>query len=58
MSFQFRAKAYNAFNHAQFSAEDTTARFDAAGKQINTLLSSFTAARSPRIMQFALRFYF
>ena len=58
MRFQFRAEAYNAFNHSQFSAEDTTARFDAAGKQINALLSSFTAARSPRIMQFALRFYF
>ena len=58
MRFQFRAEAYNAFNHTQFSAEDTTARFDATGKQTNTLLSSFTAARSARIMQLALRFYF
>ena len=58
MRFQFRAEAYNAFNHTQFNALDTTARFDAQGKQINALLSSFTGARSARIMQFALRFYF
>jgi len=58
MRFQLRGEAYNAFNHTQFSAEDTTARFDANGKQINTLLSSYTAARSARIMQIALRFYF
>ena len=58
MRFQFRAEAYNAFNHAQFSAMDTSARFDANGKQTNAGLSSFTAARAPRIMQFALRFYF
>ncbi len=58
MRFQFRAEAYNAFNHTQFSAEDTTARFDAKGVQTNTLLSSFTAARTARIMQLALRFYF
>jgi hypothetical protein len=58
MRFQFRAEAYNAFNHTQFSTIDTTARFDATGKQINSLLSSFTGARSARIMQFALRFYF
>jgi hypothetical protein len=58
MRFQFRAEAYNAFNHAQFSSMDTGARFDAAGKQINASLSQFTGARSPRIMQFALRFYF
>ena len=58
MRFQFRAEAYNAFNHTQFSSIDTTARFDATGKQINSLLSSFTGARSARIMQFAIRFYF
>lgn len=58
MRFQFRAEAYNAFNHSQFSAMDTTAKFDAAGNQTNTGLSSFTSARTPRILQFALRFYF
>jgi hypothetical protein len=44
------------FNHSQFSSMDTTARFDATLKQTNTGLCSFTSARSPRIMQFALRF--
>jgi hypothetical protein len=58
MRFQFRAEAYNAFNHAQFSSMDTGARFDANNRQINTALSQFTGARTPRIMQFALRFYF
>jgi hypothetical protein len=49
---------YNAFNHTQFSALDTAARFDAQGRQVNTQFGQFTAARSPRIMQFALRFNF
>jgi outer membrane receptor protein involved in Fe transport len=56
---QFRAEAYNAFNHTQFSAFDSTARFDpATGAQANTRLGEFTAARGPRIMQMALRFMF
>jgi hypothetical protein len=58
MRFQFRAEAYNAFNHAQFTSMDTGARFDNTNKQINTALSQFTGARTPRVMQFALRFYF
>jgi len=55
---QFRWELYNAFNHTQFSAVDTAARFDAQGSQVNTRLGEFTAARGPRIMQFALRMYF
>jgi hypothetical protein len=58
MRLQFRAEAYNAFNHTQFSALDTTARFDAQGTQVNTRMGEFTAARQPRIMQFALRLSF
>lgn len=54
-NLQFRAEAYNAFNHTQFSAYDATARFDAAGRQINTRFGEFTTARSPRIIQLALR---
>lgn len=52
---QFRAEAYNAFNHTQFSGVNTTARFDAQGNQVNALLGEYTAARAPRIVQFALR---
>jgi hypothetical protein len=52
---QFRAEFYNAFNHAQFSTFDTTARFDATGAQVNGQLGQFTAARNPRFVQLALK---
>jgi len=55
---QFRWEMYNAFNHTQFSAVNTAARFNAQGQQINTLLGQVTAARDPRIMQGSLRFTF
>ena len=52
---QFRAEAYNVFNHTQFSAVNTDPRFDAQGNQVNLAFGQITAARDPRIMQFALR---
>ena len=56
---QFRCEMSNAFNHTQFSAFDTTARFDpATGAQTNTRFGEFTTARNPRIVQMALRFSF
>lgn len=55
LNLQFRAELYNAFNHTQFSAYDTAARFDATGAQINTRLGEFTSARRARVMQFALK---
>ena len=55
---QFRWEVYNAFNHTQFSGLDTTARFDLQSNQTNARFGEFTSARSPRVMQFALRFYF
>ena len=55
---QFKWELYNAFNHTQFSALDTTARFDPAGQQVNARLGEFTATYRPRQMQFALRLYF
>jgi hypothetical protein len=58
MRVQFRAVLYNAFNHTQFSALDTTASFDAQGRQVNTRFGEFTAARNARIIQMAPRFYF
>jgi hypothetical protein len=58
LRFQFRAGAYNAFNHTQFSTWNTAARFDAKGSQINAQFGQDTAARNPRIMQFALRLLF
>jgi hypothetical protein len=56
--FQFRAEAYNAFNHPQFSGVNTAARFDSTGKQVNTLFGQITSARDARIMQLGVRFYF
>jgi len=55
---QFRAEFYNTFNHTQFSAYDSTARFDAAGRQVNARFGEFTTARTPRIVQLALRLNF
>jgi len=58
LRLQFRWELYNAFNHTQFSALNTAARFDPQGNQVNAQLSEFTAARSPRVMQMALRVSF
>jgi hypothetical protein len=55
---QFRAEAYNVFNHTQFSAVNTEPRFDAQGNQVNLSFGQVTAARDPRILQFALRVSF
>jgi hypothetical protein len=37
---------------------DAAARWDAQGNQVNARFGEFTAARSPRQMQFAARFFF
>jgi hypothetical protein len=58
LRLQFRCEIYNAFNHTQFQNLDTTARFDAQGRQVNARLGEFTSARPARIMQFALRLSF
>jgi hypothetical protein len=55
---QFRWEAYNVFNHTQYSGIDTTARFNAAGQQINTTFGQVTSTRPPRQMQGSLRFQF
>jgi hypothetical protein len=55
---QFRAEMYNAFNHTQFNAVDTTARFDNAGNQVNGQFGQYIGAADPRQIQLALRFYF
>jgi hypothetical protein len=55
---QFRAEAYNAFNHTQFSGVNTTASFDPAGNQVSTTFGQFTSTRTPRQIQFALSLKF
>jgi hypothetical protein len=56
--FQFRAEAYNTFNHTQFSGVNTTITFNAAGVNTNAAAGQITSARDPRIMQLALRMFF
>ncbi len=58
ISLQFRAEAYNVFNHTQFNLVNTIPKFDATGKQVSLDFGRVTTARDPRIMQFALRFMF
>jgi hypothetical protein len=58
LRIQYRFEMYNAFNHTQFAGWDTTARFDAAGNQVNARLGEATSARSPRQIQMGLKILF
>jgi hypothetical protein len=55
---QFRFEAYNALNHTQFSAEDTAARFDTQGNNVNGRFGQYTAARDARRVQLGLKYLF
>ena len=55
---QFRWEMYNVFNQVNWSAINTNAQFNPAGQQVNASFGQATAARSPRIMQGAIRFTF
>lgn len=55
---QFRWEMYNVFNQVNWSAINTNAQFNPEGQQVNANFGKATAARSPRIMQGALRFTF
>jgi hypothetical protein len=55
---QFRWETFNTFNHTQFTNQNSTARFDATGKQIDTTFGQYTAAANPRVMQMSLRVVF
>jgi len=65
VNLQFRAEAYNVFNHTQFSDVDTTPKWDfgVPGQlgqpvEVNASFGKVIAWRDPRIMQFALRVMF
>jgi hypothetical protein len=58
LNFQFRAEAYNAFNHSQFDGVDTTVQFNAQGVNTRASFGQINSSRDPRIMQFALRLSF
>jgi hypothetical protein len=57
-TLDLRLEAFNVFNHTQFSNIDTTARFDATGKQINALFLTPTTARRPRGMNLGVQVNF
>jgi hypothetical protein len=67
MKLTFRAEAYNAFNHTNFTGVDTTARFYYASNamgtapepgQYNSAFGAYNKAANPRILQLALRLSF
>ena len=55
---QFRWEIYNLFNQVNWSAINTDARFNPQGQLVNAAFGQATAARSPRVMQGAVRFSF
>lgn len=57
-SLRLRVEAYNLFNHTQFTAINSQARFDGAGAQINPQFGQAIAARQPRILQLGATLYF
>ncbi|PYR96678.1 MAG: hypothetical protein DMG16_27145 [Acidobacteria bacterium] len=57
-SMRLRVEAYNVFNHTQFNAINTAARFDGAGNQINPQFGQAIGARQPRVLQLGASIYF
>jgi hypothetical protein len=57
MSFEFRAEAFNIFNHTQWSTIDNSACYGASNCSTSTFLTA-TAAHNPRILQLAAKFVF
>jgi len=55
---QFRWEFYNILNHTQFSGINTSATFDATGKQTNPSFGQASGSRAARVMQCSLRFRF
>ena len=43
---------------AQFAGYDSTALFDATGKQVSPTFGAYNSSRTPRIIAFTLRFQF
>jgi hypothetical protein len=57
-SLQLRWEVYNVFNHTNFRDIDAGLVFDATGKQTNTRFGAPILARTPRVMQAAIKFTF
>ena len=55
---QLRFEFYNFFNHPSFQGVDTTARFDAAGRQVSGTFGQYTSTLDARRTVLGLKFYF
>jgi hypothetical protein len=55
---QFRLETYNAFNHSNFNAVDTAARFDAQGRQVNGRFGQYTNTLDARRIVLGVKVYF
>ena len=55
---QLRFEFYNVFNHTNFSAVDTTARFDATGKQVSGTFGQYTSTLDARRIVLGAKLYF
>jgi len=55
--FQFRAEAFNVFNHPSFTSINTVVRFNAAGEPIQNY-GAVTAAAPARILSLGLKVMF
>jgi len=55
---QFRWEIYNLFNHPQWNDVDTSAQFDATGRQTDVNFGKVISARNERRMQMSLRYSF
>jgi hypothetical protein len=55
---QFRWEIYNLFDQLSFNEVDTSAIFDATGRQTDTNFGKVISARNERRMQFSLRYSF
>jgi hypothetical protein len=58
LTAQFRAEAYNVFNHTQFTTVGTKPIWDRSGLQTSADFGKVTDARDPRILQLAIRLQF
>jgi hypothetical protein len=58
LTAQFRAEAYNVFNHTQFMTVGVKPVWDRSGTQTASDFGKVTDARDPRIMQLAIRLQF
>ena len=56
--FRIQVQAFNAFNHPQFDAQNTTGQFDSKGALSNSQFGKATGTTGYRIMSFNLRFEF